>query len=126
MKDRNTELLGSWLGVVTLGERTLRPIGVGVATSLKALRNPVMSNGDEEVSLTDMVEVAYIMYCNQSEISAYARKEKDQRYEIIGMFAIDHVDEIDLVINEITTSLSRVKIAAMESNNSGKETSHAY
>ena len=124
MKDRNTELLGSWLGEIKLGERKLRPLSIGVATSLKRLGNPVMSNGIDDVNITDMVEVVYIMYCNQEEISVYARKNKDERDEITGMFAIDHLDEIDFAIAEITSSLSRVKVATMESNNSGKETSH--
>ena len=125
MKDRNTELLGSWLGVVTLGERTLRPLGIGLTVVLRRLDNANFSKTDKEVEAIDILEIVYVMYLTGKELAEYVAKSKDQREELLALFAAEHAEEIDSVMNLVIESAKRIATATMESNNSGKETSHA-
>ncbi len=124
MKDRNTELLGSWLGVVTLGERTLRPLGIGLTVVLRRLDNANFSKSDREVEAIDILEIVYVMYLTGKELAEYVAKSKDEREELLALFAAEHAEEIDGVMNVVIESAKRIATATMESNNSGKETSH--
>lgn len=125
MKDRNTELLGSWLGVVTLGERTLRPLGIGLTVVLRRLDNANFSKTDREVEAIDILEIVYVMYLTGKELALYVAKTKDEREELLSLFAAEHAEEIDGVMTIVIESAKRIAMATMESNNSGKETSHA-
>lgn len=125
MKDRNTELLGSWLGVVTLGERTLRPLGIGLTVVLRRLDNANFSKSDREVEAIDILEIVYVMYLTGKELALYVAKSKDDREESLSLFAAEHAEEIDGVMTTVIESAKRIAMATMESNNSGKETSHA-
>jgi hypothetical protein len=124
MKDRNTELLGSWLGVVTLGERTLRPLGIGLTVVLRRLDNANFSKTDREVEAIDILEIVYVMYLTGKELALYVAKTKDEREELLSLFAAEHAEEIDGVMTAVIESAKRIAMATMESNNSGKETSH--
>jgi hypothetical protein len=124
MKDRNTELLGSWLGVVTLGERTLRPLGIGLTVVLRRLDNANFSKSDREVEAIDILEIVYVMYLTGKELAEYVAKSKDDREGLLALFAAEHAEEIDGVMNIVIESAKRIATATMESNNSGKETSH--
>ena len=124
MKDRNTELLGSWLGVVTLGERTLRPLGIGLTVVLRRLDNANFSKSDREVEAIDILEIVYVMYLTGKELAEYVAKSKDEREGMLALFAAEHAEEIDGVMNIVIESAKRIATATMESNNSGKETSH--
>jgi hypothetical protein len=124
MKDRNTELLGSWLGVVTLGERTLRPLGIGLTVVLRRLDNANFSKSDREVEAIDILEIVYVMYLTGKELAEYVAKSKDDREGLLALFAAEHAEEIDGVMNIVIESAKRIATATMESNNSGKATSH--
>jgi len=124
MKDRNTELLGSWLGVVTLGERTLRPLGIGLTVVLRRLDNANFSKSDREVEAIDILEIVYVMYLTGKELAEYVAKSKDDREGLLALFAAEHAEEIDGVMNIVIESAKRIATATMESNNSGKGTSH--
>jgi len=123
MKDRNTELLGSWLGVVTLGERTLRPLGIGLTVVLRRLDNANFSKSDREVEAIDILEIVYVMYLTGKELAEYVAKSKDEREGLLALFAAEHAEEIDGVMNVVIESAKRIATATMESNNSGKEMS---
>jgi len=120
MKDRNTELLGSWLGVVTLGERTLRPLGIGLTVVLRRLDNANFSKSDREVEAIDILEIVYVMYLTGKELADYVVKSKDEREGLLALFAAEHAEEIDGVMNVVIESAKRIATATMESNNSGK------
>ena len=124
MKDRNTELLGSWLGVVTLGERTLRPLGIGLTVVLRRLDNANFSKSDREVEAIDILEIVYVMYLTGKELADYVTKSKDEREGLLALFAAEHAEEIDDVMNVVIESAKRIAIATMESNGLGKEMSH--
>ena len=65
------------------------------------------------------------MYLTGKELALYVAKSKDDREESLSLFAAEHAEEIDGVMTTVIESAKRIAMATMESNNSGKETSHA-
>lgn len=124
MNDRDTNLLESWLGNVTLGERTLRPLGAGQSVVLKRLGNGHFVD-EKEPSASDMLEIVMVMYMTGKEISDYIKTKQDQREEMLAVFAAEHVEEIDSVMQTVAQAAARLAVAAMESTGEGKEISHA-
>jgi len=124
MSERDKQLSKSWLGEILLAEKPLNPLSIGRMQKLELMGNKFFCDESTQNDLRAMTEIVFAMASDKSAFLDFCRMSESERANTLADFSLEHEEELENVIAEVATAVSRIEVAKMESASEGKETRH--